>query len=244
MNKTHTVIWNASKACWTVASECARRGKSGVSGARAVLAAVAAAGLSALAPQALAAPTNGTVTHGSAFIWQDNPGNVAGRPTNTVISQTTSKAVINWNTFDVAGNESVTFNHMDPSHMTLNNVTRAWPLNISGRDQRRRQGLPGQPERHRFQQHRAGQRGQPGRLDACHRSHRVLQQHQRRLQLRGASRRTTWSATGLHHLRLGRDIVLLGHRAINGGSIQTNGGSVALGEAGSFTVRLAIARSA
>ena len=42
MNKTHTVIWNASKACWTVASECARRrGKSGVSGARAVLAAVA-----------------------------------------------------------------------------------------------------------------------------------------------------------------------------------------------------------
>ena len=80
MNKTHTVIWNASKACWTVASECARRrGKSGVSGA-AVLAAVAAAGLSALAPQALAAPTNGTVTHGSAFIWQDNPGNVAGQP--------------------------------------------------------------------------------------------------------------------------------------------------------------------
>ena len=45
MNKTHTVIWNASKACWTVASECARRrGKSGVSGARAVLAAVAAPG--------------------------------------------------------------------------------------------------------------------------------------------------------------------------------------------------------
>ncbi|WZB64157.1 ESPR domain-containing protein [Achromobacter xylosoxidans] len=81
MNKTHTVIWNASKACWTVASECARRrGKSGVSGARAVLAAVALAGLSALAPQALAAPTNGTVTHGSAFIWQDNPGNVATGP--------------------------------------------------------------------------------------------------------------------------------------------------------------------
>ena len=75
----------------------------------------------------LAAPTNGTVTHGSAFIWQDNPGNVAGRPTNTVISQTTSKAVINWNTFDVAGNESVTFNHMDPSHMTLNNVTSLAP---------------------------------------------------------------------------------------------------------------------
>ncbi|WP_368074029.1 ESPR-type extended signal peptide-containing protein [Achromobacter denitrificans] len=25
MNKTHAVIWNASKACWTVASECARR---------------------------------------------------------------------------------------------------------------------------------------------------------------------------------------------------------------------------
>ena len=36
----------------------------------------------------------------------------------------------------------------------------------------------------------------------------------------------------------GGDIVLLGHRAINGGSIQTNGGSVALGGAGSFTVRL------
>ena len=57
MNKTHTVIWNASKACWTVASECARRrGKSGVSGARAVLAAVAAAGLSALAPQSWPRP--------------------------------------------------------------------------------------------------------------------------------------------------------------------------------------------
>ena len=42
----------------------------------------------------------------------------------------------------------------------------------------------------------------------------------------------------------GGDIVLLGHRAINGGSIQTNGGSVALGGPAPSRYDLAMARSA
>ncbi|AUT50281.1 GLUG motif-containing protein [Achromobacter sp. AONIH1] len=240
MNKTHTVIWNASKACWTVASECARRrGKSGVSGARAVLAAVAAAGLSALAPQALAAPTNGTVTHGSAFIWQDNPGNVAGRPTNTVISQTTSKAVINWNTFDVAGNESVTFNHMDPSHMTLNNVTSLAPSNISGAINAVGKVFLVNPNGIVFNN---TARVNVGSLVA---STHVTDPIAFFNNTSGvfnfeapAGQNNMVSNRGYITSASGGDIVLLGHRAVNSGSIQTNGGSVALGGAGSFTVRL------
>ncbi|MBR8654105.1 filamentous hemagglutinin N-terminal domain-containing protein [Achromobacter sp. Marseille-Q0513] len=240
MNKTHTVIWNASKACWTVASECARRrGKSGVSGARAVLAAVAAAGLSALAPQALAAPTNGTVTHGSAFIWQDNPGNVAGQPKNTVISQTTSKAVINWNTFDVAGNESVTFNHMDPSHMTLNNITSLAPSNIAGAINAVGKVFLVNPNGIVF--NNTAQVNVGSLVASTHATDPTAFFNNTSGVFNfdaPAGQNTMVSNVGYITSASGGDIVLLGHRVHNGGSIQTNGGSVALGGAGSFTLRL------
>jgi filamentous hemagglutinin family protein len=234
------VIWNASKACWTVASECARRrGKSGVSGARAVLAAVAAAGLSALAPQALAAPTNGTVTHGSAFIWQDNPGNVAGQPKNTVISQTTSKAVINWNTFDVAGNESVTFNHMDPSHMTLNNVTSLAPSNIAGAINAFGKVFLVNPNGIVFN---STARVNVGSLVASTHATDPTGFFNNTSGVFNfdapAGQNNMVTNVGRITSNSGGDIVLLGHRARNSGSIQTNGGSVALGGAGSFTLRL------
>lgn len=118
MNKTHTVVWNDSKGCWTVASECARRrGKSGVTSVRLLAISLAAAGLTVLTPSVQAGPTGGQVTHGQAVISQNTSG------TSTFVQQSSSKAVIDWQTFNINSNERVTFNQPDKNSMTLNYVS-------------------------------------------------------------------------------------------------------------------------
>ncbi len=61
---------------------------------------------------ALAAPTGGVVTSGTASISQ------AGAVTN--IDQSTQKAAINWQGFSIAGHETVNFNQPNASAVTLN----------------------------------------------------------------------------------------------------------------------------
>lgn len=61
-----------------------------------------------------ASPTGGTVTTGDATISQS--GNV------TNINQTTNKASINWQSFNIASNEIVNFNQPSSSSITLNRV--------------------------------------------------------------------------------------------------------------------------
>lgn len=61
-----------------------------------------------------AAPSGGVVTSGSANISQ------AGKVTN--ISQSTQKASINWNKFDIASDETVNFKQPNSSSITLNRV--------------------------------------------------------------------------------------------------------------------------
>ncbi|WP_321777357.1 GLUG motif-containing protein [Sulfurimonas sp.] len=62
----------------------------------------------------MASPSGGVVTTGSATISQ------VGNTTN--INQSTSKATINWNTFNVAHNETVNFNQPSINSITLNRV--------------------------------------------------------------------------------------------------------------------------
>lgn len=61
-----------------------------------------------------ASPSGGTVTSGSANISQ------VGTVTN--INQSTQKASINWQSFSIAGNETVNFNQPNSSSITLNRV--------------------------------------------------------------------------------------------------------------------------
>ena len=63
---------------------------------------------------ASAAPTEGVVTSGSATISQ------SGNTTN--INQSTSKASINWQNFNVSSNETVNFNQPNTNSITLNRV--------------------------------------------------------------------------------------------------------------------------
>jgi filamentous hemagglutinin family protein len=76
-----------------------------------------------LAP-AKADPTGGVVIGGSATI--------SSNGTNTVINQTTNKAVINWDSFSISSGGSVTFNQPGTSSFTLNRVTGSAPSTIYG----------------------------------------------------------------------------------------------------------------
>ena len=66
--------------------------------------------------QATAGPEGGTVVGGAATIQgQGGPA--------VIVNQSTSSAVINWNTFNIRANESVRFNQPSASSVALNRVT-------------------------------------------------------------------------------------------------------------------------
>ena len=66
--------------------------------------------------QAVAGPEGGTVVGGAATIQgQGGPA--------VIVNQSTSSAVINWNTFNIRANESVRFNQPSASSVALNRVT-------------------------------------------------------------------------------------------------------------------------
>jgi filamentous hemagglutinin family protein len=84
----------------------------------------AAIALLALSPTVYAGPTGGTVTAGTATI------NQSGAVTN--IDQSTTKAIIDWQSFSIAKQETVNFNQPSASAATLNRVTGNERSVISG----------------------------------------------------------------------------------------------------------------
>ena len=80
-------------------------------------------GLTILAPMSFAAPSGGVVVGGNAQISQ--------KDTQTTIDQSTQKAAINWNSFNVAANESVEFK-VPSGGSTLNRITNGKESLISG----------------------------------------------------------------------------------------------------------------
>jgi len=76
---------------------------------------LAGASAISLASLALAGPEGGNVVAGSATI-------SAPTATQTQINQSTDKAIINWNSFNVGSNESAVFNQPNASSVTLNRI--------------------------------------------------------------------------------------------------------------------------
>src|ERR1700733_8021156 len=73
---------------------------------------------------AMANPAGGAVNNGSATI--------SSTGTVETINQTSQNAVINWQSFDIAPNETTRFNQPNSSSIALNRVNNANPLQILG----------------------------------------------------------------------------------------------------------------
>ncbi|MEX8499732.1 YDG domain-containing protein [Leptothrix ochracea] len=131
MNHSYRLVWNEEVQRHVPAPECARgRGKGGRKGRQAVVSlglGVGLLGLSmgslALAPNAL--PTGGVVQPGGTAVIA-NP-----TPTSLTITQSTTRAVINWGTYDV-GSSSVVSYAQPAGGVTLNRVVGSTPSQIMG----------------------------------------------------------------------------------------------------------------
>ena len=132
MNASYTSIWNESTGTYVAASENAKTAgkkasgtkRAGGSTARFELKALAVSLMLSFGGTAFAAPAGGVVTAGSATI---NSG--AG---NTLITQTTQNAAINWLSFNIAAGESVKFVQPTANSVALNRVLGSDPSNILG----------------------------------------------------------------------------------------------------------------
>ena len=96
---------------------------------------------------------------------------VAGQATvsragaNTLITQTTDRAAINWQSFNIGAAESVRFAQPSVSSIALNRVLSSEPDGNSGVALGQRAGLHPQSERRAVRARRAGGRGRHRRLD-------------------------------------------------------------------------------
>jgi filamentous hemagglutinin family protein len=129
MNKTYRLIWSDITQAWVATSETAKgRGKR-AAGVVLLAAAAVAAGLpeigaaqTALPPSTL--PTGGQVVAGQASIGQN--------ATTLNVNQTSQRAAIDWQTFNVGSAASVNFNQPSSSAVTLNRVLSSNPSQIFG----------------------------------------------------------------------------------------------------------------
>ena len=120
MNRIYRSIWNHATGAYAAVSEnvksAGKRALPGSAGASApfALTTMAAALMLGFGTLAVAAPTGGVVVAGSASI-----GGAAGA---TVITQASQNAVLNWNSFNVAAGESVTFAQPNSASVALNRI--------------------------------------------------------------------------------------------------------------------------
>ncbi|SER02621.1 filamentous hemagglutinin family N-terminal domain-containing protein, partial [Pseudomonas cuatrocienegasensis] len=119
MNRTYALVWNPSLAAWTVTDERARRR---AKGAGAVLAAALLLPLTAIAADL---PSGGQVVSGSGAINQPNANQM-------VIDQASNKLAIDWQSFDIAAGNKVTFNQPGRDAIALNRVLGADGSKIMG----------------------------------------------------------------------------------------------------------------
>ncbi|WP_151671458.1 autotransporter-associated beta strand repeat-containing protein [Nitrincola schmidtii] len=127
MNKTYRLVWKASMGAWVVVSEIAKA--CGKRSSRALLltgtiAAILPSLTFAQAPPPNELPTGGQVVAGQAGIAQSGA--------NMNITQTSQRAAIDWQTFNVGAEATVNFHQPSSSAVTLNRVLSSNPSQIFG----------------------------------------------------------------------------------------------------------------
>ena len=136
MNHTYRLVWNQETQRYVPAPECAKgKGKSSAKSKTKALAPAAVilstvlalpawAQTSAPAPAANQLPTGGQVVSGSAHINQSG--------SQMQIQQGSQKAIIDWTSFNIGKNASVTFQQNNASAIALNRVTAGDASHIHG----------------------------------------------------------------------------------------------------------------
>ncbi|MBK7000918.1 MAG: filamentous hemagglutinin N-terminal domain-containing protein [Rhodoferax sp.] len=125
MNKSYRLIYNEITQTWVAVSEITKgRGKR-ASGAVLLAGAVALSPAMAEPPAATQLPTGGQVVAGQASISQS--------AATLNVNQTSNRAALDWQTFNVGKSATVNFNQPGSSSVTLNRVQDANPSQIFGR---------------------------------------------------------------------------------------------------------------
>jgi filamentous hemagglutinin family protein len=136
MNRIYKTLWSASTQSWQAVPENARTGgKKSTSSAVGVVASVAlgfalSGAAHAQSPPAInQLPTGGTVARGTATFSQTATAQAAAMTVN----QSSQRAVINWDTFNLGSKASVNFVQPNAQAVTLNRVNDSNPSQIFGR---------------------------------------------------------------------------------------------------------------
>ena len=136
MNRIFRTLWSVATQSWQAVPETAKTaGKKSTSSASGVVASVALSftltgGAGAQSPPAVnQLPTAGTVVRGSAAISQTATAQAAAMTVN----QTSQRAVVNWDTFNVGSAASVNFVQPNSQAVILNRVNDSNPSQIFGR---------------------------------------------------------------------------------------------------------------
>ncbi|WP_371134980.1 filamentous hemagglutinin N-terminal domain-containing protein, partial [Rhodoferax sp.] len=130
MNKTYRLVWRASANAFVAVAECCRaKGKGGARGSALVLAGVVSSLLSSgaalAAPGLTELPTGGKLVAGSASI--------SGANGHLSIQQSTPRAAIDWQSFNVGSQAQVQFLQPSAASVTLNRVLGGQASEILGR---------------------------------------------------------------------------------------------------------------
>jgi filamentous hemagglutinin family protein len=136
MNRIYKTLWSVSTQSWQAVPETAKAsGKKCSSSAVGVVASVAlslslSGGANAQSPPAInQLPTGGSVARGTATISQTATAQAAAMTVN----QSSQRAVINWNTFNLGQSASINFVQPNAQAVTLNRVNDSNPSQIFGR---------------------------------------------------------------------------------------------------------------
>ena len=125
MNRAYRLVWSDRHNAYVVAAETARgRGQRAVRGVAALLLATSV-GVNAQTVAPTQLPTGGRVAAGQA--------NIVQAPARLDIHQSSNRAVIDWQTFNVGSAAQVNFNQPGAQAVTLNRVLDAQPSQIFGR---------------------------------------------------------------------------------------------------------------